>query len=121
MNGHSFTGLRHIVYINRIFSVTYFNVTFGKFEQKISLVKKTLLILWSIIFMAISAYNSYYKLNGMIVAIVKNWTFGSLKSDVFVITLAFGRIGYQIQSFVIQILLLLRGSKIINLIKTQNL
>jgi hypothetical protein len=71
--------------------------------------------------MAISAYNSYYKLNGMIVAIVKNWTFGSLKSDVFVITLAFGRIGYQIQSFVIQILLLLRGSKIINLIKTQNL
>jgi hypothetical protein len=71
--------------------------------------------------MAISAYNSYYKLNKYIEVMIQKWTFNSSKSNVLQIVLAFGVIGYHIQSFVVQILLLFRGSKIINLMKTQNL
>jgi hypothetical protein len=121
MDEHSFTGLKYIVYINRICSVTYFGVRFNKVKGNKSNVKKILLISWSLLFMAISAYNSYYKLNGMIVAMVEKWSSCSSKSLVLNLVMAFRSIGYHIQSFIVQILLLLRGSKIINLMKTQNL
>jgi hypothetical protein len=52
---------------------------------------------------------------------VKEWSSYSSKSVVLNLVMAFGSIGYHIQSLVIQILLLLRGNKIINLIKSQSL
>jgi hypothetical protein len=113
----SFTGLKYIVNFNRIFSVTYFGVQFNKVKEDLSLVKKIVMVSWSIIFMAVSTYNFYENLNSLAEAMSKNWIFNSSKSYVLYVVLIYGTIGYHIQSFVIQILLLLRGSKIINLMK----
>jgi hypothetical protein len=121
VNKKSFTGLKYIVYINRICSVTYFGVQFNKVKGNKSNVKKILLISWSLLFMAISVYNCYHKLNRSIKTMVKEWSSYSSKSLVLNLVMAFGSIGYHIQSLVIQILLLLRGNKIINLINSQNL
>jgi hypothetical protein len=118
---NKFTGLKYIVYINRICSVTYFDVQFNKVKGNLSVVNKIILISWSILFIAICIFNAYYKLNKQIEAIVKKWSSDSSKSHVFNIVMAFGSIEYHILPLIIQILLLLRGNKIINLMKSQTL
>jgi hypothetical protein len=66
-------------------------------------------------------YNSYYKLNATIEKRLKKWSSDSSKSYIIFIVNTVGVFGYHIQAFVTRILLFSRGSKIINLLKSENL
>jgi hypothetical protein len=69
----------------------------------------------------VSTYNSYLKLNATIERRLKKWNFDSAKSNIIFIVYTVGCFAYHIQAFVTRILLFSRGSKIINLLKSENL
>jgi hypothetical protein len=121
MTKKSFTGLKYIVNYNRILSISFYGVNFNEFKGKKNLVLDIILISWHILFVMISAYHSYYNLKAAITENLKKWTLNWSKSCIIVIVYTVGYIGYHIQAIVTKILFFLRGSKIINLLKSQNL
>jgi hypothetical protein len=121
MTEKSFTGLKYIVNYNRILSISFYGVNFNEFKGKKDFVLDIILISWHILFIMIFAYHSYYNLNAAIIENLKKWNFNSSKSYVIIIVHTVGCFGFHIQAFVTRILLFLRGSKIINLLKSENL
>lgn len=81
---------------------------------------KIILILWNLIFLAISSYSCFQGFFDSINRFDEK-SLNSTKSTVFHLVLNVGIFGYYIQAFVINILLIIRGNKILSLLKSQSL
>ncbi len=100
---NSLTGLRYLVNYHRI--NLFIKITF---------------ILWNLAFLSYSSYYCYTEfMNTMEVFDVKH--FDSSKSIVIFVVFISGSIGYHIQAFILNIIIMIKGNKILNLMRSQAL
>ncbi len=115
---NSSTGLRYLVNYHRICCVSYLGSQID--QNKHNYFLKFILILWNLAFLVYSSYVS----NKTIVKRMENLfakNFDSSKSKVIFIVLFLGSSAFFIQGFILNILLLFRGRKILDLMKSQTL
>ncbi len=115
---NSSNGLRYLVNYHRICCVSYLGSQID--ENKHSYFLKFILILWNLAFLAYSSYvGNKATVKRMENLFAKN--LDSSKSIVIVIISFLGLSAYFIQGFILNTLLLFRGRKILDLMKSQTL
>jgi hypothetical protein len=100
--------------------VSYSGAQIEEYKPKKFIFIKVILISWNLIFLAISSYSCSQGFFDLINKFDAK-SFNSTKSIVFYMVLNVGIFGYYIQAFVINILLIIRGNKILSLLKSQSL
>ncbi len=115
---NSLTGLRYLVNYHRICCVSYLGAQID--ENKKSYLLKFMLILWNLAFLSYSSYVSNKEfVERMEEIFTKN--LDSTKSIVFSIVVTLGLCTYFIEGFIFNILFMIRGKKILDLMKSQTL
>ena len=114
------TGLKYIVFYDRLVGNTYFNWNFG---QKLSKLKRCLLFVWSLIFMSLVSIHCFFGLKDAFFPSGNGFEFQKMVLDLnrsmsnLPLYLFFvGYIGHTIQSVIIAIFLQLKGPRILDLL-----
>ncbi len=119
-NMNSFTGLKILINYHRICCVSYFGAQLDKHKGIKYFCLRFLLIVWNLAFLS---YYSYYFYDGIYEEILKlqKSSFDTSKSIIMFIVWKIGIFGFYIQTFAINILLMIRGNKILLLLRSQTL
>ncbi len=117
---NSLTGLRYLVNYHGICSVSYLDTRINDNKSKLNLLIKITFILWNLAFLSYSSYYCYTEfMDIMEVLDVKH--FDSSKSKVIFVVFISGSISYNIQAFILNIIIMINGNKILNLMRNQAL
>ncbi len=117
MDNISFKGLSHLITFHKLFGISYFGASVDSEDRKSRKLSSFLSIIWNLIFfgLLLKFFIGLLKEKNS-----KENNFNSSKKLIIFFLTNIGVSGYYVQSVFINILLMVRGKRIIDLLKTQS-
>ncbi len=116
MNSIPFSGLRYLINFHKFCGISYFGASVDKNVNNIYRVTS---IAWNLIYIGLTFYSSIQFFTDNIKSFTEIKS-NSSKSSIISILNIIGVTGYHVQIFAINILLMIRGNRILELIKAQS-